>query len=59
MVAIFEQPVGVEQVGDVWIGESGATSHMTRNADLMYDNRLPPPHRSKIILDDLSIKNVQ
>ena len=52
------QPVGIEQVGDVWIGDSGATSHMSRSADLMYDTRLPPPHRSRIILDDGSIKTV-
>ena len=46
------QPVGIEQVGGVWIGNSGATSHMTRNADLMYDTRPSPPHRSRIILGD-------
>ena len=32
---------------------------MTRNADLMYDTRPPPPHRSRIILDGGSIKKVQ
>ena len=44
---------------DVWIGDSGATSHMTRNVDLMYDTRPPPPHRSRIIPGDGSIKKVQ
>ena len=33
------QPVGIDQVGDVWIGDRGATTHMTRNADLMYDTK--------------------
>ena len=32
---------------------------MTRNAYLMYDTRPPPPHRSRIILGDGSIKKVQ
>ena len=43
----------------VWIGDSGATSHMTRNSNLMYDTRPPPPHRSRIILGDESIKKAQ
>ena len=51
------QPVGIDQVGDIWIGDSGATTHMTRNADLMYDTK--PPQRSRIILGDGSIKKVQ
>ena len=53
------QPVGIDQVGDVWIGDSGATTHMTRNADLMYDTKPPSPQRSRIILGDGSIKKVQ
>ena len=53
------QPVGIDQVNDVWIGDSGATTHMTRNADLMYDTRPPSPHRSRIILGDGSIRKVQ
>ena len=53
------QPVGIDQVDDVWIGNSGATSHMTRSADLMYDTRPPSPHRSRIILGDRSITKVQ
>ncbi|CAN0166366.1 unnamed protein product, partial [Ascophyllum nodosum] len=32
---------------------------MTRNVDLMYDTRPPPPHRSRIILDDGSMTKVQ
>ena len=32
---------------------------MTRGADLMYDTRPPPSHRSRIILGDGSIKKVQ
>ena len=32
---------------------------MTRNADLMYDTRPPPPRRSRIIAGDGSIKKVQ
>ena len=43
----------------MWIGDSGATSHMTRSADLMYDTRPPSPHRSRIILGDRQIKKVQ
>ena len=57
--AFVGQPVGIDQVGDVWIGDSGATSHMTRSADLRYDTRPPSPHRSRIILSDGSIKKVQ
>ena len=53
------QPVGVDQVNDVWIGGSGATTHMTRNADMMYDTKPPSPHRSRIILGDGSIRKVQ
>ena len=41
--AFVGQPVGIEQVGDTWIGDSGATSHMTRSADLTYDTRPHPP----------------
>ena len=52
------QPVGIDQVDDIWIGDSGATTRMTRNADLMYDTRPPSPHRSRIILGDGSIKKV-
>ena len=33
--AFVRQPVGVDQVNDVWIGDSGATTHMTRSAELM------------------------
>ena len=57
--AFVGQPVDIDQVGDVWIGDSGATSHMTRTADLMYNTRPPSPHRSGIILGDGSIKKVQ
>ena len=39
--AFVGQPVGVEQVGDIWIGDSGATSHVTRSADLMYGTKPP------------------
>ena len=48
--AFVGQPVGVDQVNDVWISDSGATTHLTRNADMMYDTRPPSPHRSRIIL---------
>ena len=54
--AFVGQPVDTDQVGDVWIADSGATSHMTCSADLMYDTRPPPPYRSRIILGDGSIK---
>ena len=57
--AFVVQPVGIDQIGDVWIGDSSATSHMIRSADLMYDTRPPSPHRSRIILGDGSIKKVQ
>ena len=43
----------------MWIGDSGATMHMTRNADMMYDTKPPSPHRSRIILGDGSIRKVQ
>ena len=54
--AFVGQPVGIDQVGDVWIGDSGTTSHLTRSADLMYGTRPPSPHRSRIILGNGSIK---
>ena len=57
--AFVGQPVGVDQVNYVWIGDSGAITHMTCNADLMYDTRPPSPHRSRIILGDGSIRKVQ
>ena len=57
--AFVGQPVGVDQVNDVWIGDSGPTTHMTRNADMMYDTRPPSPHRSRIILGNGSIRKVQ
>ena len=46
-------------MNDVWIGDSGATTHVTRNADMMYDTRPPSRHRSRIILGDGSIRKVQ
>ena len=57
--AFVGQPVGVDQVNDVWTDDSGATTHMTRNADMMYDTRPPSPHRSRIIVGDGSIRKVQ
>ena len=57
--AFVGQPVGVDQVNGVWISNSGATTHMTPNADMMYDTRPPSPHRSRIILGDGSIRKVQ
>ena len=57
--AFVGQPVGVDHVNDVWIGDSGATTHMTPNADMMYDTKPPSPHRSRIILGDGSIRKVQ
>ena len=56
--AFVGQPVGIDQVNGVWIGDSGATTHMTRNADMMYNTRPPSPHRSRIILGDDSIRKV-
>ena len=57
--AFVGQPVGVDQVNDVWIGDSGATIPITRNADMMYDTKPPSHHRSRIILGDGSIRRVQ
>ena len=57
--AFAGQPVGVDQVNDVWIGDSGATTHMTRSAELMYDTKPPSPHGSRIILGDGSTRKVQ
>ena len=54
--AFVGQPVGIDQVNDVWIGDSGATTHKTRNADMTYDTRPPSPYRSRIILRDGSIR---
>ena len=56
--AFVGQRVGIDQVDDVWIGDSGTTTHMSRNVDLIYDTRPPSPHRSRIILGDSSIKKV-
>ena len=49
------QPVGIDQVDNVWIGDSGATTRTTRNADMMYDTRPPSLHRSRTILEDGSL----
>ena len=57
--AFVGQPIGIGQLNDVWIGSSGATTHMTRNVDMMYDTRPPYPHRSRIILRDGSTEKVQ
>ena len=57
--AFVVQPVGVDQVNNIWIGDSGATMHMTCNTDLMYDTSPPSPHRSRVILGDGSIRKVQ
>ena len=57
--AFVGQPVGVDQVNDVWVGDNGATTHMTRSAELMYDTKPPSPHRSRTILADGSIRKVQ
>ena len=56
--AFIGQHLGIDQVEDVWIGDSGATAHMTRNAHMMYDTRPPSPHRSRIIMGGGSIKKV-
>ena len=57
--AFVGQPVGIDQVDDVWICDSATTSHLTRSADLMYGTRPPSPHRSRIILGNGSIKKEQ
>ena len=57
--AFVGQPVGVDQVKDVCIGDSGATTHIIRSAELMYDTKSPSLHRSRIILGDGSIRKVQ
>ena len=54
--AFVGQPVGVDRVNDVWIGDSGTTTHMTRSAELMYGTKPLSPHRSRIILGDGSIR---
>ena len=56
--AFVGQPVGIDQVDDVWIDDNGATTHMTRNADLMYDTRPLSPHRFMIILGDESLNKL-
>ena len=58
-LAFVGQPEGIQQAGDARIEDSGATSHMTRNADYIYDARPPPLHRFSIILGDGSTKKVQ
>ena len=57
--AFVGQSVGVAQVNYVWIGDSSATTPMTRNADMMYDTRPLSPHRSRTILGDGSIRKVR
>ena len=54
--AFVGQPVGVYQVGELWIDDSGATYHITNNAELIYDTSPPPPNRSRIILGDIFTK---
>ena len=56
--AFVGQPIGIDQVDGVWVGDSGATTPMTRNADMMYDARPPSLRRSRIILRDGSVKKV-
>ena len=43
----------------MWTGDSGATTHMTRSAESMYDTKPPSPHISRIILGDGSIRKMQ
>ena len=57
--ALVGQPIGIDQINDVWISDSGATTHITRNSDMMYDTRPPSPHGSRTILGDGSIEKVQ
>ena len=57
--AFVGQLVGIETVGSVWIGDSGAPSHMTGNADAMYGTSPPPLDRSRVILGDGSNKKAQ
>ena len=57
--AFIGQSIGIDQVGDIWVGDSRTTSYRTRCANEMYDIRPPPPHRSRIILIDGLIKKVQ
>ena len=47
--AFVGQPVGVDQVNDVWIGDSGATTHMTPSAELMYDTTPNHPPCGRIM----------
>ena len=55
--AFVGQPIGVDQVGDLWIiGDSRPACPTTNNAELMYDTRLSPPNRSRIIFGGGSTK---
>ena len=51
------QSVGIDQVGDVWIGDSSATTHMTQNADLMYDTKPPKDQGSSWVMVPLKRYN--
>ena len=53
------QPVGLDKLRGLCIGDSGAPCHMTNNAELMYDTTTPPPNRPRIILGDGSTKKVK
>ena len=52
--AFLHQPVGVNQVGDVWVVNLVASRHMANIVELMYryDTRPSPPNRSRIIHGD-------
>ena len=47
------QPVGIDQVGGLWVRDSEAACRMTNNAEF------PPPIRSRVTLGDGSAKKVE
>ena len=44
---------------DVWIGDSGTSSHMTNDATKMYDVRPPCPDEAKITISDGTRRRVK
>ena len=57
--AFVGKPAGIDQAGNIWIGGGGVKSHTTRSADVMYNTRPLPPHRSKTVLGDGLMKKAQ
>ena len=55
----FQPVAGTDQAGDVWVAGSGASCHMTKSAELMYDTRAPAPEQTRVILGNGTTTRVE